>query len=467
MGNFSSFMSEHWAKMQPHHTAIVWRKGKCPYLTWLPETLNWQKFHHLIKQVSAFLSSQPDFHSAQVIAYSGSCKLIGVLCYCATIAQGKKILMLNPALTSSQQQNILEDNGVDILITDQHFAEFSEKQTACALLPCDWSQPSTLTLTSGSSGTPKAIVHSVENHLANAEGVCELMQFEAAHAWLLSLPLFHVSGQGILWRWLFKGASLFIHEDKADFFEMLSLVTHASLVPTQLQRYLTQTTALIGQNQKCLLGGSAIPPELVEQAQQRGICCFSGYGMTEMASTICAVENALDNVGLPLKGRAVKIVENEIWVKGTMLGLGYWQKDGQIRPLVNEEGWLQTKDRGAWNSQGQLVVKGRLDNMFISGGENIQPEEVEKVLFQSGMVKQVFVVPRDDEEFGQRPVAFVDFIEPFNTQAVEKLQNFARLHLEKFKQPVCYFALNTENAQQGGIKISRKQLKSSLVQQQV
>ena len=68
--------------------------------------------------------------------------------------------------------------------------------------------------------------------------------------------------------------------------------------------------------------------------------------------------------------------------------------------------------------------------MFISGGENIQPEEVEKVLFQSGMVKQVFIVPMEDKEFGERPVAFVDFIEPFNMQAVEKLQNFARLNLE-------------------------------------
>ncbi|VTR40624.1 O-succinylbenzoic acid--CoA ligase [Actinobacillus pleuropneumoniae] len=169
---------------------------------------------------------------------------------------------------------------------------------------------------------------------------------------------------------------------------------HASLVPTQLRRYLQQKSQkrVMG-TKRFLLGGSAIPAELVAEARQQGIVSYCGYGMTEMASTICAVENELDNVGYPLKGREVKLVENEIWVKGSGLALGALQKNGEIRPLVNQEGWLQTKDRGEWNAAGKLVVKGRLDNMFISGGENIQPEDVEKVIYQSGLVSQVFVLP--------------------------------------------------------------------------
>ena len=65
-----------------------------------------------------------------------------------------------------------------------------------------------MTLTSGSTGLPKAVVHNVSAHLANAEGVCALMNFGKDQSWLLSLPLYHVSGQGIVWRWLYAGATL-------------------------------------------------------------------------------------------------------------------------------------------------------------------------------------------------------------------------------------------------------------------
>jgi len=172
-------------------------------------------------------------------------------------------------------------------------------------------------------------------------------------------------------------------------------------------------------------------------------------------------KDELDNVGKPLAGREIRLVENEIWVKGNCLALGYWQKNGEIRPLTNEQGWLQTKDLGCWNEKGHLIIKGRLDNMFISGGENIQPEEVEKVLFASGLLRQIFIVPIADVEFGERPVAVVDLLEPFSTQAVEKLQNFATQHLERFKYPICYLPLD-ENLQQGGIKISRQKLKAEV-----
>lgn len=449
-------------KANAERIAIVWEKGESRFFPFLPEQISWQDFHHLIAQTATFLSSQPSFLQAQLIGYQGSHRLIGLLCYCTVIALNKQILMLNPAFSSEKTTQLCEQYGIQFLITDQFFTNFDENLTACELPALDYASPATLTLTSGSSGLPKAVVHSIKNHLANAEGVCELLDFKQGDSWLLSLPLFHVSGQGIVWRWLSQGATLYVNEDKADFFKLLSQVSHASLVPTQMQRYLVSAEFhKRSKKQTVLLGGAAIPTELVQQAKVHGITTFSGYGMTEMASTICAVKNELGNVGKPLKRREVCLVDNEIWVKGDCLALGYWQKNAEIRPLTNAQGWLQTKDLGQWNAQGHLIVKGRLDNMFISGGENIQPEEVEKVLFASGLLRQIFIVPIADVEFGERPVAVVDLLEPFSTQAVEKLQNFAIQHLERFKHPICYLPLD-ENLQQGGIKISRQQLKSEI-----
>lgn len=465
LSHSSFFPACYWAEHSAQDLAIVWKKGDSSLFSHLPEQLNWAEFHRLLQQVAAHLHYQ-GVKSESLVAYCGQHRLSGLLVYCAVIAMGAKILMLNPAQRDSQRQAIIERCGVDVLITDADFANFPQNLTACYTFPqLNFEQAATLTLTSGSTGEPKAVVHSISAHLYSANGVCELMEFEKTHAWLLSLPLFHVSGQGIVWRWLLKGATLYLNESKADFFPLLQQVSHASLVPTQLQRYLTTLCSPV--SQKCLLGGTMIAPELIAQARQHGITTFAGYGMTEMASTVCAVENALDNVGEPLKHREVNIVDNEIWVRGKNLGLGYWQKNGEIRPLVNEQGWFQTQDRGEWNHKKQLVIQGRLDNMFISGGENIQPEEIEQRIFQSDLVEQVFVLPINDMEFGQRPVAIVQFKnrqENLESQ-VNQLQLWLSDKIEKFKQPVAYYPLEIEKyQQQGTIKVSRKQLQQDLDQ---
>ena len=96
--------------------------------------------------------------------------------------------------------------------------------------------------------------------------------------------------------------------------------------------------------------------------------------------------------------------------------------------------------------------------MFISGGENIQPEEIEAVFNQCEIVKNALIVPIPDQEFGKRPVAFVEFHTEYNQQALDFLQNFAKERLEKFKLPCHYLPLDSEQWQGSGIKISRKQL---------
>lgn len=461
MPQFPTFPSAFWAEKQPDRTAIVWKRGNCALFPELNEPISWRTWHNVVQQAVGFLQKFA-MPPKPLIAYCGESRLLGLLCYSAVIAMGGRILMLNPAQPETLRRQILQDNLVDKLLDESDFANFRLNLTASSEpLPFNSAQAATLTLTSGSSGKPKAVVHTAQQHLANAEGVCERLGFSKQDNWLLSLPLFHVSGQGIVWRWLSQGATLTVYEAKNDFWQALSEVSHASLVPTQLQRYLTQPQC--GQKaQKILLGGAFIPSKLIALAQQKQMTTYAGYGMTEMGSTVCAVEGDVDNVGTPLNGREVQIVEGEIWVRGAGLALGYWQ-NGEIQPLTNAQGWFATKDKGAWNEQGKLVVNGRLDNLFISGGENIQPEEIEQVLFASELVEQAVVVPWADDEFGFRPWAFVQFREPFSQQEVEKLQFFAKQRLEKFKQPVGYLPLPP--TVQTGLKISRKQLQAELEKQ--
>jgi O-succinylbenzoic acid--CoA ligase len=271
-------------------------------------------------------------------------------------------------------------------------------------LPWREERLASMTLTSGSTGLPKAAVHSCRAHLASAEGVLAMIPLASDDDWLLSLPLFHVSGQGILWRWLLAGARLTVGE-RQPLEQALQGCTHASLVPTQLWRLLNSEADV--SLKAVLLGGAAIPVALTEQARARGIRCWCGYGLTEFASTVCGKEaDGAPDVGQPLPGRALKIVEGEVWLRADSMAAGYW-RDGGVLPLVNEQGWFATRDRGELR-EGKLTLLGRMDNLFFSGGEGIQPEEVERVLLAHPQIQQAFIVPLDDAEFGQRPVAVVE-----------------------------------------------------------
>jgi len=309
---------------------------------------------------------------------------------------------------------------------------------------------STMTLTSGSTGLPKAAVHTCHAHLASAQGVLSLMPFGAEDDWLLSLPLFHVSGQGILWRWLFAGARMTVR-DKQPLEQMLAGCTHASLVPTQLWRLLVNHTPV--SLKAVLLGGAAIPVELTEQAREQGIRCWCGYGLTEFASTVCAKEaDGKADVGSALPGREVRIVDDEVWLRAASMAQGYW-RNGQLYPLVNAQGWFATRDRGVLKD-GKLTLVGRMDNLFFSGGEGIQPEEVERVIVSHPHVLQAFIVPIEDEEFGHRPVAVVEY----DTEAGRiDLAEWVKDKLARFQQPVRWLTLPAE-LKSGGIKVSRRAL---------
>ena len=424
------------------------------------DPFTWAELAEKINQVEAFLLQQ-GVTAQSAVAFCGKNSEQILFLYLAVIQLGAKILGINPAFPQEKREELCQVYRVDFCYQTEDIrylaAESLTEHNA------DFTKAATMTLTSGSTGLPKAVVHNVSAHLANAEGVCALMNFSKDQSWLLSLPLYHVSGQGIVWRWLYSGATLVLPKD--DFYQSIGEVSHVSLVPTQLQRwfdYLVEHPQPI-QTQAVLLGGTQIPVKLTLALSELGIRSYSGYGMTEMASTAFAKQSdGKIGVGQPLLGREFKLVNEEVWLKGAGLAMGYW-RDGWVDPLTNAEGWFQTKDKGQWLDD-ELVIQGRLDNMFISGGENIQPEEIEKVIAQSDLVKQVFVLSQHDEEFGQRPVAIVEFHTLFNESAVESLNVFLQGRLERFKQPVAYYEL-PKDLIQGAIKISRKALADWLSQQ--
>lgn len=278
---------------------------------------------------------------------------------------------------------------------------------------CDPHRPATIILSSGSSATPKAIVHSLNAHIASAKGSASRIPLGPGDRWLWSLPAFHVGGLSIPIRCATSGATLYgMLDSNVSIGQLISesATTHVSLVPTQLQRLLDNQTDL-SSLKAALIGGMAVPSTLIRQALERDVPIHTTYGMTEMASqvsTTCRIDSVTESSGSVLPHGEVCIgADDEILVRGESLCLGIL-RDGDIDSIVDEQGWFHTRDRGRLNDVGELVLLGRVDNMFISGGENIHPEAIERAILNLPNIKQAIVVPALDQEFGSRPVAFVE-----------------------------------------------------------
>ncbi|MGV2839518.1 o-succinylbenzoate--CoA ligase, partial [Vibrio cyclitrophicus] len=311
-----------------------------------------------------------------------------------------------------------------------------------------------IVFTSGSTGNPKAVAHTLQQHLCSAQGLLDVFHFEQADTWLLSLPMYHVSGLAIVHRWLAAGGCIKIGSGKLE--SDIEGCSHASLVATQLHRLLKSKQALTLTH--VLLGGSHIPEALGLEAQQMGIETWLGYGMTEAASTVTAKPiDGTKTAGFVLDQRQLKIEDQRIYIGGNTLASGYYYQ-GDLTPLVDDQGWFDSKDLGEWVGE-QVSIIGRADNQFISGGENIHCEEIERALNQLSAINQAFIVPIEDDEFGFRPVAIVDCTDlPPKEWFAEQLNG----RLERFKFPVEYYHMPEQEQQ--GIKVSRTVLAQWLQQ---
>jgi O-succinylbenzoic acid--CoA ligase len=330
-------------------------------------------------------------------------------------------------------------------------------------------QDATIIYTSGTTAQPKAVLHSYGNHYYNALGSNKNINVQPGDRWLLSLPLYHVGGLAILFRAMLGGGTVVIPNDSADILDAIQRhnVTHLSLVSTQLYRLLKTPSfnQPACQLKAVLVGGSAVPKTLIAKAYESGLPLFTTYGLTEMASQVTATQPAdsLDGVltsGKSLAYGQIKISsQGEIMVKGETLFCGYVDKTDVTLPVDNN-GWFHTGDLGVIDSDGYLTVAGRKDNMFISGGENIHPEEIEGTLSLLDGISEAVVVPVADDEYGFRPVAFVR-IANNNQVSKSELIDCLKKQLPHYKFPVRFY-LWPESKEKQQMKPDRDYIKELL-----
>jgi O-succinylbenzoic acid--CoA ligase len=269
--------------------------------------------------------------------------------------------------------------------------------------------------TSGSTGTPKGVVHTHDGLAASARAGNARLGTTTDDHWLACLPLAHIGGFTVVTKALFAGAGLTVlprFDADAVVAAAARGATMVSLVPTALRRIDPASFRVV------LLGGSRPPTE-------RPVNVIATYGSTETGSGV-----VYD--GQPLDGVEIRIADDgEILVRGPMLMRCY--RDGTTS--IDADGWLHTDDLGAWTADGRLHVDGRRGDMIVSGGENIWPDAVERVLATDPDVADVAVTGIADHEWGQRVTAWVVPADAERPPPAERLRALVADRLAPFMAP--------------------------------
>ncbi len=303
--------------------------------------------------------------------------------------------------------------------------------------------------TSGSMGYEKLAVFSLKNVFKNSHISNEFLDYGPKDTWLINLPLYHISGLGIVFRWLLSGGKIALASKgikkvkENDLIRNLKLfkLTHLSLVVTQVLTIARQNPAnlaLLKKLKKILVGGSSIPSEI--WALTKKLPLLPTYGLTEAIAQVATYDHHKEHWLKILPFRKLKIAPDnqEILIHQSSMFLKYEKKQKSFSSFSN--GWFSTGDKGEIKNN-HLKVIGRLDYQFTSGGVNIQIEEIETSLMDLPPIQAALVLAEENETWGKVPIAFISLISSVKTIKSTWLKEKLSLVLEKYKIPKDYYLL--------------------------
>jgi O-succinylbenzoic acid--CoA ligase len=322
----------------------------------------------------------------------------------ALMKAGAVLLPLGPRLSAEERAAVVANEKPAVDLDDA--GELTQTEADLPLLgEHDMDDVAGHVMTSGSTGAPEPIGLTYGNFLWSAVASAFNIGVEPEDRWLCCLPLSHISGLGIVMRSVIYGTTAVVHDgfDVDRVAESLERdrISVVSLVATMLTRLLEAGADLSGPR-ALLIGGGPVPEEALEEALGRGATVVQTYGLTETCSQVTTLAPAdarrkLGSAGRPLLTTHLRIQDGEILVQGPTVAPG----------RADADGWLHTGDLGRIDEEGFLYVEDRMDDLIVTGGENVVPAEVEKVLLRHPEVADAAVVGREDPEWQQAVTAIV------------------------------------------------------------
>lgn len=348
--------------------------------------------------------------------------------------------------------NTLLESGKKV--SDQ-ILRFHESQTSS-------SDTTIIVYTSGTTGFPKGAMHT-HQILRNEYRIADWMEITGDDVILAHMPFYHVgAGFSVILPALIKGACMVCMEafDSKEAMELIEKekCTVLNGIPTHFIMMM-QHPDFLQYDLKTIrsgwIGGSSIPEEVVKQIREKigmpGLIAV--YGMTETTSvtTFSRIGDPLEIVanwsGVPIShDYEVKIAdpqngeelargqEGEVWVRGHIVMKGYYKNPDATKAAITEDGWFRTGDIGQMNEQGYLRITGRIKDMYIVGGTNTYPAEIEAHIFTHPKVKQAYIVGVPDARLGEVGMAFIE-LKDHAECTEEEIIEYCKKGLANYKVP--------------------------------
>jgi O-succinylbenzoic acid--CoA ligase len=344
---------------------------------------------------------------------------------------GAVVMPLSPRLSAAERTQVVKAQRPAVELGDA--GELTQTEADLPLLgEHEMDDVHCLILTGGSSGAPRPIGLTYGNQLWSAVGSAFNIGVQPDDCWLCCLPLSHVSGLSIVMRSVIYGTAVSLQEgfetDRVAAALESGEASVASLVSTMLIRLLEAEADLSGPR-AILIGGGPVPEDALEEAMGRGGRVVQTYGLTEACSQVTTLapsdaKRKLGSAGRPLLTTHLRIDDGEILVQGPTVAPGCSDADG----------WLHTGDLGRIDDEGFLYAEDRIDDLIVTGGENVVPAEVEQVLLRHPQVSDAAVIGRDDPEW-QQAVTAVVVLRDDAALPTEELRRHCASELAGYKVP--------------------------------
>ncbi len=366
---------------------------------------------------------------------------------------GAKLVICNEDYQSLIKDSELEFTSVDFSSIHENLAEIDPEKEET--FKGEFTDPLMILYTSGTTGRPKGAVLTHEMIFWNSVNTGLRLNLTTNDTQLCFLPFFHTGGWNVLLMpTLHRGGQNIIMK-KFDAERILELsekykTTVLFGVPTTLE--------MMSQSEKfeasdlstvryAIVGGEPMPIELIKTWQKKGIAIRQGYGLTEFGPNVFSLNEEdslrkIGSIGFPNFYIETRVVNQhgelcgpdevgELLLKGPVCMKEYWNNPQATKETI-KAGWLHTGDLVKFDSEKYFYVVGRKKEMFISGGENVYPVEVEQVLSEHPDISEVAVLGTKDSKWGEVGKAFIKAKSPIQPKEIEE---FCKDRLAKFKIP--------------------------------
>lgn len=448
-------------------------------------TLTYGQLGRLSDALCTHLQQQYGVQTGDRIALLAENNLEYIALFAAMQRMGFVLVPLNYRLASAELDYLLKDSGPKLVICEDKFeatlkagevlakvphylpwatlqafceAQKDETQPPFPLQPVGEDHPAFILYTSGTTGFPKGAIYSHKMLFWNSINTAMSLIINTESGTVNVMPPFHTGGWNVLTTPFLHHGAYTVLMRKFDPEQVLQLLQEerATLfmgVPTILKMMADAPgfeAAEFPDLHYLIVGGEPMPIPLIEKWDEKGVPVRQGYGMTEVGPNLFSLHQAdairkKGSIGRPNFYVQTRIVDaqgqdvatgtpGELWLKGPMVTPGYWQNEAATQKSITD-GWFHTGDMVRADEGHYFFVVDRIKNMYISGGENVYPAEVERVLQAHPAVAEAAVIGVPDEKWGESGRAFVVLHATGKSEEAETLRAHCKAHLAKFKVP--------------------------------